>query len=792
MNLFSMNQIASALGLTKKAVQLELKNIPAQGTIIVRGQKAQGFALSTLPEKMLSRLNAVCRDRGYRTIDHLLSNPPGKWKPKVNGVEVTLKEIHDSQIAHADRLQKALQASLERITSPTYQIEDDITKIGLAEYRAVFNHTPSERHWRRLLDKIIERDAGANCFSRLELYLPERIILKGEVTKDKCGFENTLNRLQELIGVKNPSLDQIDLVWHSALIEMDEKIKSGVPSKEARRELREIFIQSGIHFARTEEALDKTIKRKYARWMQGGCKPSALADKRLENSGNHGAKLSEEDRLKLIAASVERGGRISQAWRQTFQKGALSESIQDRYISNPASKSYVPKTIREGVKNDVMRLEKRHHGPRHAKLNGAFIQRDYSNDCAGDWFQADDTTMNHYYWFVGEDGKRHDMRGQLLLMIDVRTNYILGYCLNNERSYNARIIRNLIVQVHDQYGLPRKGFYFENGIWKSRVIVGRNDDLDFDETEKGLSEFVQFRHAKLPRGKVVERVIGIMQDNTEHLPGYVGRNEMTDKYEEIQRKLQLARTNRLDYESFLLHRDQWVSHLNNVIRLYNEERQEGKLRGQSPKEAYQNHFNYDDPLVQLKVGRYLLSNHRKMMKVGRNGIRLTIGGISHYYKNAETGKAEGEQVMVWYNMDKAPDFITITDANKRNPRVIPRAEAIPAMSATNEQINVATAINNAHQKYSTTLYSIVKPLFSASREMTRYESPDLDTTLTSMEIEKQEEQVTREKKEKITRTKKLQVLAPTVAGDRMNFTKNDSDKLRGIEMIAKHMEVDDE
>jgi len=39
------------------------------------------------------------------------------------------------------------------------------------------------------------------------------------------------------------------------------------------------------------------------------------------------------------------------------------------------------------------------------------------------------------------------------------------------------------------------------------------------------------RHAKLPRGKVIERVFGLLQNYLESEPGYAGRDETHDKFE---------------------------------------------------------------------------------------------------------------------------------------------------------------------------------------------------------------------------------------------------------------------
>jgi len=88
--------------------------------------------------------------------------------------------------------------------------------------------------------------------------------------------------------------------------------------------------------------------------------------------------------------------------------------------------------------------------------------------------------------------------------------------------------------------LPRKGFYFEKGIWeKSRLLVGdRNAGaMSWTESEAGLRELgLIFKHAALPRAKPIERVIDEIQNLLDGTPGDAGRREMTDGFERLQKR----------------------------------------------------------------------------------------------------------------------------------------------------------------------------------------------------------------------------------------------------------------
>src|SRR5204862_185231 len=91
------------------------------------------------------------------------------------------------------------------------------------------------------------------------------------------------------------------------------------------------------------------------------------------------------------------------------------------------------------------------------------------------------------------------IRGQFLLMVDLRSRCILSFALLPEKSYNSQAIRTLITKAALEHGLPRKGFYFENGLWRtSKLIKGSQSPAPFSEFELGQTEFgLRFIHARL-------------------------------------------------------------------------------------------------------------------------------------------------------------------------------------------------------------------------------------------------------------------------------------------------------
>jgi hypothetical protein len=621
----------------------------------------------------------------------------------------------------AHRLRQALAGALELHVQGRWG-RQEIEHAGMRDFERVFGHTIKSRQFWRLFDRVVARDAGAGKFNDLDLYVYGRLGRNQQRGRLQSRMRELPTLAMAVLNVKDATRltdNERLMLWGSSMREYQRLIDDGTPDCRARRLVIAALDESGLPMARSREALAKNFGRKLDRWVAGGFKPSAIKDQRKDNPGRApAANLSEEDKMMLIAHTVKKGS-LRRAWREARRDGLLSPAMTQGYIANPASKSYVPASISRQIKPVADQLEAYHLGPRQARLNGPYITRNWTPHAPGDWYQADDTTLPVYYWEEGAEGLPCMMRGQFLPMIDLRTNRILTFALHSERNYNAIVIRKLILTTHDTYGLPRRGFYFENGIWRSsKLIKGATpapDMIDLSETEMGLTEWdIVFRHAKPgnARAKPVERVIGLLQDRIEDQPGYCGRNEQVEKFERLSRQMLLARRGGQHPSEFCLHRDEWVKRLTAACDLFNHEPQEGKLKGQSPREAWESLFNHKSPLVKLTPDtRYLLANHRRPLKVTRNGVCIQIGKNRTWFHNDITGQCEGRIVQAYFNTDDLSSiFIKLSPADLV-AAVIPASLVIDAMDATSEQIEAAQAGVAAHNQHVRTVYKAIEPYF---------------------------------------------------------------------------------
>jgi hypothetical protein len=710
--LFTAAQLAVALHRSKRSVLEALERTAPNGTKIVHVNEARAWSKDALPQNILSTLEDVALRRKL-SVDALLTSPPPFWRPRY-----PLSQLCEEAIERASLLERALAPALTRLNDIDLTTAE-FERLGIEDYRRVFGHSISTRHWRRLFRRTLNRDGSAENWGRLEIYLDELPARRPESRKPAPFIPAALRPLEELISSfanpAEPTELEKNSLWIYAFEHFErESERNGKPKAVKRATLKFLF-ENASFLGKSEKGIKLQFDRKLKRWIAGGLLPVAIADARRQNPGRPSPKFSEEEEHALIAKALRSGGGITQAWRESRNSGVFNNRVSQHYTSSPASKSYVPTRIRKLITNKMKILRDHHHGPRTAKLNGAFINRDPATFNSGDWFQADDCTLPNYYYIESEEGFAL-VRGQFLAMCDVRTTFILGYVLIPQRNYTAHHIRNLTTVVADRYGLPRRGFYYENGMWRNaRLLHGRKDEINWHETEMGLRGLgLQFCHAKLPRGKVIERVFGLLQNHLEGEPGYAGRDERHDRFERVQEQLSLVRRGKAQPADFFLSEAEYLHRLSAIVDRYNNERQEGKYcPGLSPREAFEK-FHGQEPRIRLSGScRHLLATHKMRVRSGRNGISFRFGKGQFTYKSKETGALRGEELIVWFNVEN-PSVISVTNL-KEDPRTlftVEREIRVPGMDAPPEVLEAALAQNEAHEAYRKGLYRAVSQNFS--------------------------------------------------------------------------------
>lgn len=618
--------------------------------------------------------------------------------------ETNLREVAPDCLDFAAKLRRALAPTWPRLAAEGIST-NDVERAGVEDYRRVFGHRISARHWRRIFRMVRERGAQGIEGDSLALYLPRRIRRIAADPRPESGGDAALDGLRQgisaLASPQSLAMQDRAWLWDRTFREFELGIAAGEDERSLRRRFVNCLNVQAPGIGAGPDAILRAWQRNYRIWTGSGRLLESLTDGRSEREQSRPIPKSDLDAIARTAV-FETGGRLAQAWRLVRQRGEISTETENRFATAPARSDYVPAAIRDEIGPSLPALSRYLRGPRAGKLGGAFIERDWSGVAAGDWYQADDVTLPVYY-AVSDGGWWRLTRGQCLVMIDLRSRRILDYVLIDEKSYDGLRIRRLMNRVCDRPGLPRRGFYFEGGIWKkARVVTGgkRQNACGTVEIETGFRSLgLDFVHAGTPGAKPIERVIGMTQDMMEWVPGYCGRNEMTDRFERIHRaKLDVEARRRTPLEAGFLSADEWFGALSSIFERYNKSRQDRSRStgGLSPNDAWKQFNREDDPLVRIPPeARHLLATHRTEVKVGRNGVTVRLGD-TFTYRSEETGRRYGERVIAWFDPE-SPDFCTITDLDKRHPVVVPRAVTAPAMGATRAEMSAAKASVAAHE-----------------------------------------------------------------------------------------------
>jgi hypothetical protein len=697
---FTATAIAQALGCSKQNVHQRLAHIPADGEQLNSGNLAKAWRVESLAPEMLRDLASKAQLKRYLSVAALLTEPSKHYAP-----EIPFAEIAPTAREKALKLQRA-----QRPFIPLRNNEDaksaEFAQRGVDEFRRVFGYPINAKHWRALFDRTIERDNGNEEWARPELYVdenPPRISASRPIAFAR---ERGLTVLEDALAivVKHGELnvERKTYLWTKACDELQLQIESGAHEKKTKRGILKTLLASGLLGA-DKETIRRNLNRQWNTYHASGGK---LSDGR--GTRDQRKKLPKSDREKLIARSLDCGGRIRQAFRELRDNGELSEQTLARTITNPRRKSHIPARISREITPEVKRLMPLHRGVREYELRGPYVPQDHASISAGEVMQLDDVTLPVYFWEHDPEspGGVFFGRGQWILAIDVRSRMVLGHALHSASVYNMRIVRGLLLRVHDVWGLP-ESLLLERGMWKTAKII-KGDELDISHTEQGLREFgVAFHHRTKPRGKIIERVIGLLQNQMERLPGYAGRDERHDRFERTQELVLAVTSGREHPGQHFLGKTDWLKRLNEIVLRYNRERQEGKLQA-SPLEAWNANLLPQGTVHLGKKARFLLAHHRTPVKVQPYGVRLraSLGGGLYY--NRTTGRFAGQRMIAWVNPDEL-DAIALTSLDRRDgPYIVERAQDVPTIGASNEQLGSALAQIDEHNEYARTQYRVIQ------------------------------------------------------------------------------------
>lgn len=730
--IFTAAEIARCRRCKPQVIRKLLKNIEPDGSRIVNGISTKAWLFASLPSPVVARLVKRAQQFGFQTPVQLLQNPPAPSDLFLLG------KVADREIEEAQKLSRALRPCLNAASADASIAE--LARATLPAYRREFGYVVSDRHLRYLIARVIERDGGERNFERVQLYLRAKS-RKPVARSSPLTASFRFNELDAALGTirdrTRPTLSEISYCWREVIALFGDRIASGVNEIKLKQELRDYFVDSAPFLGPTPAAAKRNLNRKLRQAIDGGG-INQLRDGRLQpakrrrKSGSH---LAAD--LKLLAQHTVffTGQRLAQAYREllegtTHTGERFSEEFRATYPFNVReAKSEVPKFVRQSVRPIVRAMWKHRLGPRAARLAAPSIHRDWREVAAGNSYTSDDVTLNHYVidWHeCGEyefDGQRFNVvRPQFLPVVDERTGNPLGFSLIPAPTYTSWQIRTLIARIcmRPEIGLPFEHFLFELAIWQSRNVEALGSWSAIDESFSRCGVNLQVRHATTPKAKVIEQVIGALQNLDEFAPGYVGRGEQRVKHERVQRfLLQLKRFGQprkpdVDPREMLMTMAECEEMLVGVMERFANEPQNGeRLDGLSPAEGWMQ-LSGDRPHVVLPESlRFLLGTAESIQTVTSEGVMLRIGRSKHYYCGSEKlGALLGDKVRVRFNPE-LPEQIVVShlasDPNGLQPFAVPLFEKLPAHGATAEDFARAHEHQNRFTSYGRALFRELAP-----------------------------------------------------------------------------------
>lgn len=736
---FTAVQIAEALGKSARVVRRWLCVIKPDGEMIVRGNVTSAWRIESLPAFVQQELNTTAKARGFTSVAELLSGKIETYRPAV-----PWNELCEEQQSQAIKLQRALLPALEHWRETRvalgYNWRDDANLVatGVRAYEKEFGAKVSAEHWQNIFDRTLERDNGAGHFHRPELFLcghPKR-----RTVSDPVQHPEEFSQLHDLIFNKcavptSPSSTERARIWQCAFESL--QALSGRELKTKRLHLLKYLWSAAPFLAASQNALRVTLDRMMARGTEAGGRIESFCDGREERRGIATAQPYDKEQIDLIkiTAANYTGGSRATAARELNVQGLITDPRIKRSLDTATSKSYLPASLRNQLK-DVPAWQVLNLGNSAAQKLVPPMKLSYDGIPSMLCLVPDDHTPDVYVAVPDGKGWFDVMRPQLILIADFRSHRIVGRAIVPAPFFTALDVLAPFKRVFMKYGTPR--FILREGgkIFRGSKLVNslaeigkrqRNtgafvrQPFSAAEVEYGLqrsgtvlcssadeiatrlgSAGVEFREAYQARSKPVEGVIRLFTKEVQKLPCYCGNDERLNCPEETKKAVQLVRNKKASPacpvqdpkgQVEMMTWNQWVETVDVVIAKYNASVQEGrKLRNpltgapMSPDEAFEVFTDRDDPPngTFAPESAMYMSTMQIEVEVKRPNIRRRnfncgfVELMGNTYCDEQTGARVGEKLLAFYDPE-TPEVCTFTDLSQRNPFTVARLESPNAL-----------------------------------------------------------------------------------------------------------------
>jgi len=642
---FTAAQIGAALGRKPQAIRKVLRDVAPTGVRIASGQEAAAWSLAALPAPLRGSLDAEARLRRYRDAEALLTCPPKAWQPAL-----PLNEICSRDIERAGWLRDALRPSLLRqhasMTAANFEAQ------GVADYAAKFGHAITARHWRTLFQRTLKRDAGAEDWNRLEIYLPDKPRPKNAARRElPAPAAEQFQELAEFISACGDPARPNDIeqraIWTLAFEKHRALVAQGMKPKKAARLCRAFLFSAAPSLAPSQNALWMAFDRRLKRFQPG--KPELLEDGRKANGNRAEYPAEDIDRIRH-SASFENGTRIDAAWREAYP--LLSEYTRRRHPNcrecPPAFRKLVSRELVDGVYASVQ-------GKRATRKLIGGVTRNADNIPAMAHWAVDDMTSPVEVAIRNRDGTVSLIQPQLVAALDFASRKFVGWAISNEKGPSAKLSCAAILDGFARHGVCKR-LYVENGfVFGNALNINGKVDEEGRTVVAGLAQYgcsIPHFNKMSPTSKgELEKAFDLLQRLLERHPGYGGRNQAVDASEAFKLEQRLIRSGKATPEKFRYMFDEFVRVMGNLIEQYNRTPQYGLLAGVSPNEAFEALRDQNDPPIKFDNQlHWILANERYRVPVHAGGVTFRHYGQKIRVRGGELPQHIGEEM--WALVDR--------------------------------------------------------------------------------------------------------------------------------------------
>lgn len=468
-----------------------------------------------------------------------------------------------------------------------------------------------------------------------------------------------------------------------------------------------------------------------------------LVEQKRGRSGRPAFVKDLSDSEKLLAASIATGKgqwrknnpttrlNIARAFREMVANPTIGGDARRWLHDARASKSSCPPSFKKMIRQmvDPLTATMLQKGRKALKLEGPWINRDYSGGSANHVITADDMTANCYVWTEWSNERGFILiRPQILAVLHVGS-----LCWLNERAIvNARKLADgtttgsstystldswaTLGDTLDTYGVfvdennePEMTFLLEGGAWQGNDIVGHrvmpSDKQRFGGL-RSLGKNVKIQHAHGPRAKgMIEGAFHQLQTASDDVPGYCGRDERKDCPEITREHLRLCGfgTKGIPHahpRQFFMHITDYRKHVEGVMSDLNLERNDGKIcGGMSPIEKLKS-LNLRTSIFPDRL-KYMYRSSYGTSKVTENGwgvSRTVCGRTERFQYDNPKLRMIGSTVAGFWDENNPDSSAVIFSIKNGLPHeqicVAERVSNPPAFGATPEEFKAAATCKN--------------------------------------------------------------------------------------------------